>query len=886
VRLHESDLDPGTATGAKIPDEPGWHCLIFQLSLILGVTDPNEPGRCRMRGSKGVDRADRRLSDFAQRLAALRVRSGEPSYAQLARLTHDSRYPQPASSIHDKVAGKYLASEDFVKVFVGACAVFANERGRPLSPTDRDLSAWVADCKSVRREVLEHRRKRRPAIRQDSPADSALRPANRWNPVRLGVHPVIQVPERPSWQPSLPEYLERPHDRRMRTLLRQRMDEPKMVTLVGGSSTGKTRAAYEAVLCCFPEWPLLVPATASELIEFLASGEVDTECVLWLDEAQNYLADPVAARAVRNLLCQGHGNAVVMATLWPAHWSALSALAEDEAEDPSFESRRLLELVVRVDVPQGFDFTDVERARQLGRVDQLLATAVRSCGPRGELTQALAAGPGLVHRYNDIGPFAKAVLTAAMDARRLGCSGLLTDEHLREAAVGYLGDDVRAGGARDWFGRALRESTAKVMGAVAPLTPVRIKPGVGDADGYRLADFLDQYGRSELRGQAAPRPAWNAFIEHISDPADRTSLAREAARRGLLEYASLLAVPAAHCGASVAMGVIAAQLQRAGNSEGAAEWWARAAGQGDSDSMCHLARHLEDQDDQQEANRWWKKGADQGNPYAVWQWADRLYRDGHATEAEQVLRCAAEAGEPYALKELTSRLEEQHRYAEAEVLCRSVVQRGHLASAQAVAGILQLSAVLARGERGAEAERTLRRAATEGHCAAMYELAVLLERTDRDREAAEWCDRAARDEYAPAVLRLATRYLNQKEAGRAAECLRSLADAGNTYAIWQLADLEDRAGRPTEADAMLERGIAYGDAHALTRLTGRLVQSGRLQTAEAQLRHAVENGVTGGLLKLAQFLELHGRTTEARRLLRYGIEPGGRTSGPWGLDPA
>src|SRR5215510_3762488 len=66
------------------------------------------------------------------------------------------------------------------------------------------------------------------------------RPAKRWDPVELGVHQVIRGG-------PMPAYVRRPHDELLRAVLDPAVPASRLVVVRGGSSTGKTRAAYDAV---------------------------------------------------------------------------------------------------------------------------------------------------------------------------------------------------------------------------------------------------------------------------------------------------------------------------------------------------------------------------------------------------------------------------------------------------------------------------------------------------------------------------------------------------------------------------------------------------------------------------------------------------------------
>ena len=70
--------------------------------------------------------------------------------------------------------------------------------------------------------------------------------------------------------PDLPAYLSREHDQTLAHLLAPK--RTTMAVLTGESSTGKTRALFEAVTAELATWPLLYPRTAEDLLHVLANG--------------------------------------------------------------------------------------------------------------------------------------------------------------------------------------------------------------------------------------------------------------------------------------------------------------------------------------------------------------------------------------------------------------------------------------------------------------------------------------------------------------------------------------------------------------------------------------------------------------------------------------
>ena len=145
--------------------------------------------------------------------------------------------------------------------------------------------------------------------------------------------------------------------------------------LVGGSSTGKTRACWEALDLLRdqdPPWRLWHPIDPSR--PDAALGElpgIGPRTVVWLNEAQFYL-DPAeaglgerVAAGLRELLRDpGRAPVLVLATLWPEYWDALTARPADGA-DPHAQARELL-AGHDITVPAAFTPAQLEPARPGG----------------------------------------------------------------------------------------------------------------------------------------------------------------------------------------------------------------------------------------------------------------------------------------------------------------------------------------------------------------------------------------------------------------------------------------------------------------------------------------------------------------------------------------
>lgn len=353
-----------------------------------------------------------------------------------------------------------------------------------------------------------------------------LLPVSAWDPIRLGVHPTAS--ERPD-MPRLPPYIWRRHDRDLHALLRKSANRSTAVLLVGKPATGKTRSLYEAALTCIPDRPLFFPLTSRELVDARSSGVIRPGTVVWLDDLRTYFDGPAgaqAAAALRSLLRSDY-LITVLGTIQSGYWAALITPPEQRASDPWAHARDVL---MTADVFQVAEILDAEEraaASVLGTNAPSLAAADKAARD-GRLIPVLTAAPALIARYEHApDPYGAAILTAAMDAYRLGHLTPLSRGFLQEAAPAYLTDAQRAAPS-GWFDSGLQYATTPVLGGLCALSAVRTGPGVGPSDGYVLQDFLADYGKAMRAELAVPVPVWDALLTHTTNTDDRQRLATAA----------------------------------------------------------------------------------------------------------------------------------------------------------------------------------------------------------------------------------------------------------------------------------------------------------------------------------------------------------------------
>ena len=235
-------------------------------------------------------------------------------------------------------------------------------------------------------------------------------------------------------------------------------------------------------------------------------------------------------------LLNGPHPIVIVGTLWPDRYNAYTAVPAPGATDPHAREREVLDLAAVIRISPQFSADEQDRARDAEARDPRLREALSVAGYG--LTQILAAAPQLVARWEDAqttDSYAWAVLTAALDAARLGARAPLSADLLRAAAPGYCTSAQRAEAPDNWFEQALAYATKKLHGAAARLAPAGT--GMGQVAGYTVADYLLQHAARERRSSRVPASAWDALISHIRDPADAARLAGSAEGRLLYCYA-------------------------------------------------------------------------------------------------------------------------------------------------------------------------------------------------------------------------------------------------------------------------------------------------------------------------------------------------------------
>ncbi|WP_067831958.1 tetratricopeptide repeat protein [Actinomadura kijaniata] len=775
-------------------------------------------------------------------------------------------------------------------------------------------------------------------------------PLSLWSdPLALEVHPAIEHAGR--GLPALPAYVRRGHDDALGEAVRGARERSAMAVLVGEAATGKTRACWEALGLLPEDWRLWHPIAPSRPRAALRDlPSVGPRTVVWLNDLQHYLLTPggdlgeqVAAELRALLRDPGRGPVLVLGTLWPRHWATLTGYHSPE-EDPHAQARALL-AGHGIVVPTTFSPLELDRARAVAEEDPRLAEAVGNAED-GHLAQYLAGGPALQMIYRTAAPPARALLDAAIDARRLGHGPLLPRRLLLDAARGYLTRPQWEMLEEGWPDTAFSQATdhRPCRGARAPLTPVRPAPGDGGGGEprYRLADYLEQLGQAERRTLPVPGALWASLLAHAAGP-DLIRLGRQAQERGLYRLAldfyraawetdpegtdAMLwsgdlhrnagrVAEALSCYRRAAEGGdpyawhrAAETLRGVGRVDEALWWYDRAVADGLSDALTDAADALIEAHRPDEAEPLLRRAVRAGVEQAAGRLGERLLRRGAVDEAVRCFQEGARSGETLSLNRTVALMTERDG-RDAAVAWLASHRPGGAARTAAVIGDLlwrsgdrsgAIDAVLphcaadpalmrtaarwsADEGRRDEAIALCRRAAEGGDTGAMREAARLLEAAGRVSEAIGWLRERADGGDRAASRQAVAAALRAGCPQAVLPWLEDKAERGDATALWHLMDLLARTGRTPDALAAYERFRGAPGVAGVRRRADLLHDAGRLDEAIACYRAAADDGDDLALVRAVHLMGEAGRPEEAVAWLRSRAERGDPTALRWVID--
>jgi hypothetical protein len=420
----------------------------------------------------------------------------------------------------------------------------------------------------------------------------ATRVSRLADPLRLGVHRAAALDGN-----QVPPFVARD----LLPDLVEALGNGGFVLVVGDSTAGKTRLAYEAMRACLPSHVCVSPDGPHTLRAALTAAKVNRPSVLWLDDLERYLGVGGLTRTDLADL-----NTVVLATMRTRERERLSHrhdATRDQLDRGLARAGRELLDAVTTELHLDRMWSGHELAAAAHTPDPRIARAVITADRHG-IAEQLAAGPDLARELRDgwdTHPRGAALVTAAVDLRRAGCHRPAPLDALRALHESY----VRPGTRPESWETALDWATRPLHGTSSLLEPVD--------DGYLAFDYLLD------STDPVPDAVWDAIVEFAS-PVELLEIAPEAeffGKHGYLRAAVtkalthkefMVAALLANSLGEVGFDTEAAEFTDAivATAEGVAPaedliairmtqvWWAGDAttGRGDPDRTADLARKL------------------------------------------------------------------------------------------------------------------------------------------------------------------------------------------------------------------------------------------------------------------------------------------------------
>jgi tetratricopeptide (TPR) repeat protein len=351
------------------------------------------------------------------------------------------------------------------------------------------------------------------------------------DPITLGVHPA-PMGEPGAGQDRVPVYIERDTDHG----LRARLGESGFVLLVGDSTAGKTRAAFEAVRAALPDHLLIVPQDREGVEAAANTAGATRRCVLWLDDLESYLgAGGLSRKQVAEVLAGNGHHRVIVATLRTAEEDRLTAPGEDTVRQVQHDTQGVLDLAHRVFLERQFTAAEQDRAGEVAGMDPRIADALAHASTCG-IAEYLACGPRLLREWENAWsrgahPRGAALIAAAVDLRRSGYLAGASKILLEEVHADYL--EAR-GGARlrpEPMEQAWRWATQVRQSGNPLLQPV-------EADRFEVFDYLlDVTQRRSPAGDHVPSDVITTALR-FADADQATDLATTAYGEGRYQLAA------------------------------------------------------------------------------------------------------------------------------------------------------------------------------------------------------------------------------------------------------------------------------------------------------------------------------------------------------------
>jgi tetratricopeptide (TPR) repeat protein len=304
------------------------------------------------------------------------------------------------------------------------------------------------------------------------------------DPIALGVHPAPALDT--AGRDRCPPFVMRDFSAGLCLVLQR----DRFVLLVGESTAGKSRAAFELIRAELAGSRVVQPFRRDAVQASAELAAATPGSVLWLDDLERFLGSAGLTSAAVRMVLDATGKArYIVATMRSEEYARFSGRTAFGLEGPTRDALRqgwdVLRIATRVEVARMWSPEEITHARQLGH-DPRLAEAVRHTNHYG-VAEYIAAAPQLLAEWRDAWapgthPRAAALVIAAIDARRAGVHRPLPLPTLLQLHQPYL---ERRGGERlrpEGVEEALAWATTPLYATSSLLAPMD--------DGFVAFDYL------------------------------------------------------------------------------------------------------------------------------------------------------------------------------------------------------------------------------------------------------------------------------------------------------------------------------------------------------------------------------------------------------------
>ena len=367
------------------------------------------------------------------------------------------------------------------------------------------------------------------------------------DPIRLGIHPAVELRDAIDRSQRLPPFIRRDITEQLETSVKRGSG---FVLLVGESTAGKTRSAYEAMRKLLPDYRLVLPDSRQALVSLHPQICRSRRIVVWLDELDRYLGiDGLTPRMVEQMTARQAHRILILATMSAAAHSRFKTqgVVEETDNDLARNARQILDMADTFRLARVWSDAEVSLARTYGSDPRIEAAIRHAHARRRGVAEYLAAAPDLLSAWDSAWesgthPRGAALIAAAVDVRRAGYHQALPVSLIEQLHTHYL--DVRGGVALrpepldqawDWATKPLHATSSLLLPK---------KNGT-----YLAFDYLHDSLDAQRPPRRIPEWTWHALVEHV-DAVGAFDVGIATLAHGDLEHASTALQKAVRLGES------------------------------------------------------------------------------------------------------------------------------------------------------------------------------------------------------------------------------------------------------------------------------------------------------------------------------------------------